>query len=112
MLRREFFRKTALATAGGLILGDAALELFERLTHTPVFTGWSTTVWSAPGEGARLTADMLNKEMKQIFSGPLMSNLVSESELLDLFNTGPRSLFDQPGRYIETRHYFDIPRIS
>lgn len=35
--RRDFLRRTSLALAGGLIVGDAALELFERLTHRPVF---------------------------------------------------------------------------
>lgn len=31
--RRDFLRRTSLALAGGLIVGDAAMELFERLTH-------------------------------------------------------------------------------
>lgn len=34
MLRRDFLRRTSLALAGGLVVGDAALELFARLTHT------------------------------------------------------------------------------
>lgn len=41
--RRTFLRRTSLALAGGLIVGDAALELFERLTHQKVFAlgdGW------------------------------------------------------------------------
>jgi hypothetical protein len=33
MLRRDFLRRTSIALAGGLLLGDAALEAFERLTH-------------------------------------------------------------------------------
>jgi hypothetical protein len=33
MLRRDFLRRTSLALAGGLILGDEALEAFARLTH-------------------------------------------------------------------------------
>ena len=37
--RRDFLRKTSLALAGGLILGDAALEAFERLTHRKVWAG-------------------------------------------------------------------------
>ena len=31
--RRDFLRRGAIALAGGLIVGDAALEMFERLTH-------------------------------------------------------------------------------
>lgn len=34
MDRRSFLRRTSIALAGGLVVGDAALELFERLTHT------------------------------------------------------------------------------
>ncbi len=35
--RRDFLRRTTLAVAGGLIVGDAAMELFERLSHRKVF---------------------------------------------------------------------------
>lgn len=35
--RRDFLRKTSIALAGGLIVGDAAMEMFERLTHNKVF---------------------------------------------------------------------------
>ncbi len=31
--RRDFLMRTSLALAGGLILGDEALEAFARLTH-------------------------------------------------------------------------------
>lgn len=37
MDRRNFIRRTALALAGGLVVGDAALEAFARLTHRKVF---------------------------------------------------------------------------
>ena len=37
MDRRSFLRSTSLALAGGLVVGDAALELFERLTHRKVW---------------------------------------------------------------------------
>lgn len=37
MLRRDFLRRTSLALAGGLIVGDQAIELFERLSHRKVF---------------------------------------------------------------------------
>lgn len=33
MDRRLFLRRAAIALAGGLIVGDAALEAMERLTH-------------------------------------------------------------------------------
>lgn len=35
--RRDFIRRTSLALAGGLIVGDQALELLERLTHRKVW---------------------------------------------------------------------------
>lgn len=35
--RRDFLRRGAIALAGGLLVGDAALEAFERLTHRKVF---------------------------------------------------------------------------
>lgn len=41
--RREFLRRTSLALAGGLLLGDAALELFDRLTHRKVWAGADLT---------------------------------------------------------------------
>lgn len=37
MDRRSFLRRSTIALAGGLVLGDAALEAFERLTHRKVF---------------------------------------------------------------------------
>lgn len=37
MDRRSFLRRSTIAVAGGLLLGDAALEAFERLTHRKVF---------------------------------------------------------------------------
>ena len=35
--RRDFLRRSSLALAGGLIVGDAALELLDRLTHRKVW---------------------------------------------------------------------------
>jgi hypothetical protein len=37
MNRRDWLTKTSLALAGGLVLGDAVMEQYERLTHTKVF---------------------------------------------------------------------------
>ena len=37
MDRRAFLRSTSLALAGGLVVGDAAMELYERLTHRKVW---------------------------------------------------------------------------
>lgn len=37
MDRRQFLRRSGLAVAGGLVAGNAALELFERLTHRKVW---------------------------------------------------------------------------
>lgn len=37
MDRRSFLRRSTLALAGGLLVGDAALEAFDRLTHRKVF---------------------------------------------------------------------------
>lgn len=41
MRRRDFLRRGAILGAGGLLLGEAALEAFERLTHRKVWAGWS-----------------------------------------------------------------------
>ena len=35
--RRAFLRRSAIALVGGLLLGDAALDAFERLTHRKVW---------------------------------------------------------------------------
>lgn len=37
MNRRDWLKRTSLALAGGLVLGDAAMEAYERLTHRKVF---------------------------------------------------------------------------
>ena len=46
MDRRSFLTRSTLALAGGLLVGDAALEAFERLTHRKVFAlgGWRSVV--------------------------------------------------------------------
>lgn len=43
--RRDFLRKTTIALAGGLIVGDAAMELFERLTHKKVYALGGYNEW-------------------------------------------------------------------
>ena len=51
--RRTFLRRTSLALAGGLLVGDAALEAFERLTHRKVFAlgnvKWMQSRLAPPG---------------------------------------------------------------
>lgn len=37
MNRRLFLRRAGIATVGGLVTGNAALEMFERLTHRKVW---------------------------------------------------------------------------
>jgi hypothetical protein len=37
MDRRSFLRRTSLALAGGLVLGNEAMEMYERLTHKKVW---------------------------------------------------------------------------
>ena len=37
MDRRSFLRRSTIALAGGLLVGDAAIEAFDRLTHRKVF---------------------------------------------------------------------------
>lgn len=37
MNRRDWLKRTSLALAGGLVLGDAAMEAYERLTHKKVW---------------------------------------------------------------------------
>ena len=61
--RRAFLRRTSLALAGGILLGDAALELFARLTHrrTMFPSAWPElhgVPWSmAPGPESLYTID-------------------------------------------------------
>lgn len=42
--RRSFLSSLALG-AGALLVGDAALEAYERLTHRKVWAGWSAPKW-------------------------------------------------------------------
>ena len=35
--RRDFLRRSVVSLAGGLLVGDAALEMFARLNHTKIF---------------------------------------------------------------------------
>lgn len=37
MDRRAFLRRSSLALAGGLLVGDAVMDAYERLTHRRVF---------------------------------------------------------------------------
>lgn len=37
MNRREWLTKTSLALASGLVLGDVAMDAYERLSHKKVF---------------------------------------------------------------------------
>ena len=49
-MRRRQFAKGLIALAGGLLVGDAALEAFDRLTHKKVWTGWDAPKWGGKGE--------------------------------------------------------------
>lgn len=81
--RRDFFKRSSIVLAGGLIFGDAALEAFERLTHRKVFAlgglpepklwhgmvGASYPQWeAAPVAGGPLTAKMARDMMDRIAS--------------------------------------------
>lgn len=50
MDRRQFLRKGLVALAGGLIVGDAALEMLDQLTHKKVWAGWDAPRWGGKGE--------------------------------------------------------------
>ena len=56
MIRRDFLRKTSLALAGGLLVGPAALEVFERLT-------WRRKFW--PG-AAMMTVELTGEQATRI----------------------------------------------
>jgi hypothetical protein len=43
MNRRDWLTKTSLALAGGLVLGNEAMEVYERLSHRKV---WAMGDWS------------------------------------------------------------------
>lgn len=64
LTRRDFLRRGSLALAGGLLVGDAALEAFERLSHRKVFAlgglpdrkKWYSVMYSGSWPSTRETA--------------------------------------------------------
>ena len=57
---------------------------------------------------ATTTTDAITEAMKIIFSDPLITNIVEDSELLSIFQTDMNVSVDDTtgGRFIEMAHYF------
>lgn len=57
------------------------------------------------------TTSAVTEAMKVIFSDPLITNVVEDSELLSIFQTDMNVQIDNTtgGRYIEMAHYFQLP---
>lgn len=57
------------------------------------------------------TTTSLDQAMKVIFADPLVNNVVSDSELMSIFQTDMNVKEDPTtgGRYIENSHYFQLP---
>ena len=55
--RRDFLRRGSIALAGGLLVGDAALEAFERLTHRKVFALGEQKKWRGRGVYLQVAQD-------------------------------------------------------
>jgi hypothetical protein len=60
---------------------------------------------------ATTTTDAITEAMKIIFSDPLITNIVEDSELLSIFQTDMNVSVDETtgGRFIEMAHYFQLP---
>lgn len=73
----------------------------------PLFaaTGITTTAFNAGG------ASDINEALKIFFNDPVINNVVSDSELLGLFQEDNNVKQDETtgGRYIETAQYFTLP---
>jgi len=59
-----------------------------------------------------LLTDDIDAMLKRIYCDPLINNVVSDSQLLDIFNQEPNVTWDyeelEP-RYVDTHHYFELP---
>ena len=60
---------------------------------------------------ATTTTDAITEAMKIIFSDPLITNIVEDSELLSIFQADMNVSVDETtgGRFIEMAHYFQLP---
>jgi hypothetical protein len=99
MMRRGFL--AAVLAALVLALVNA---LFELAGDGLVFA--MATVGTTPS-----VAGNVNEAMKVIFEEPLTNSIVSDSELLDLFEQDMNVAVSTTtgGRYIELAHYFQLP---
>ena len=97
MLRRDFLRKTSLALAAGLIVGDEALEAFARLTHqrksfpsadvtTNVLHNPAMCQWRITGISGNDSTVTIEPELPTLTDG--------RSTLHFVGNDGPRALAD------------------
>jgi hypothetical protein len=77
--RRSFLRRTSIALAGGLLVGDEALALFERLTHQKVF--------ALGGLPETATSILEQSQAFQVYMNAQMDMIVKrvEKQLLERF---------------------------
>lgn len=86
--RRDFLRRTSLALAGGLIVGDAALELMERLAHRKVFALGGMPRWLVVNTGARGgTFSFVAEEVRHPISGVLIDG--QRADIITELGRGP-----------------------
>lgn len=80
-----------------------------------LFIGWASPALAlipASVMGTTTTAEPdLDAALKVIFAEPLINNVVSDTELLSVFDTDMNVQEDTTtgGRYIESAHYFQLP---
>lgn len=74
-------------------------------------TGPGAAPTSSPGDGVGAIEGNINEAMKILFEGPLTNSIVSDSEMLDIFQKDMNVKVNQTdgGRYIEMAHYFALP---
>lgn len=93
MTRRSFLARSSLALAGGLLVGDAALEAFERLTHRKV---WALGGLSPQDAFARLrgiTEKEIADALKELYADMREATTPLVTPLPVRVLDAPRSLF-------------------
>lgn len=95
MERREFVG-SMLALFCATALPEPIVELIELETVDL----WGTERFVSD----ELLEDDLNRMMKEIFTQPIMDQVVTSSQVMDLFK--PLTAKD---RYVDMQHYFELP---
>lgn len=100
-----------------MLLATTALLASWAVPGTLLAMGWVGTTGpgaapaAAPGAGAGAIPGNVNEAMKIIFGEPLTNSIVSDSELLDIFEQDMNVKVSETtgGRFIELAHYFSLP---